>query len=155
MTEANGSQKARQSAENRSGGSECRNTGNGTGGTDRASQAKPARLIGGPLSGPGRQMQICSSFGGLLPERDQFSQELEGDIRYVAPIRRIDRADPIARRDRAPTTHCLRRHVGNTDIFRKIGQSRPPVDDVGMGHAEMGTINTTSSSMANVVICTK
>ncbi len=65
MTEANGSQKARQSAENRSGGSECRNTGNGTGGTDRASQAKPARLIGDQRCGQGRQIEGGASFSGL------------------------------------------------------------------------------------------
>ena len=65
MTEAYGIRKARQSGRTRPGGSE-RREGTGAGGTGRASPAELTRLIGDPLSGPDRQMEKGSSFGGLL-----------------------------------------------------------------------------------------
>jgi len=64
MTEAYGIRKARQSGRTRPGGSE-RREGAGAGGTGRASPAELTRLIGDPLSGPDRQMEKGSSFGGL------------------------------------------------------------------------------------------
>ena len=65
MTTAQESGKSRQSPAKRSGGRKCRK-GNGTQGTGRASPAELTRLIGDPLSGPDRQMEKGSSFGGLL-----------------------------------------------------------------------------------------
>lgn len=74
-------EKARKGAGKHPCGSWCRAEGDGTQGIGHAGSAEPARLIGNPECGQGRQIGEGGSLGGLLDNRQVFQELLRGTAR--------------------------------------------------------------------------